>query len=70
VRIKQSSLTKSLLEQIQARLAARDFHPRAKEYTFGSFFDERLDRFVIATDASADVMEPLLRAYPNAIALR
>ena len=68
-RLERLTITAATVDAIKDELAARDFSPSARKYSYGGYLDLESGRFVLTTDAPAAVTDQLTEDHP-AIDLR
>ena len=68
-RLERLTITGATVDAIKDELAARDFSPSAKKYSYGGYLDLESGKYVLTTDAPAAVTDQLTEDHP-AIDLR
>ncbi len=67
VRVDKRSITRPAIDAILARIAERSWHPAAKQYAYGFFYDARCGVIHLGTNAPREVVLKLLQDYPGMI---
>ena len=64
-RLERLTITGATVDAIKDELAARDFSPSAKKYSYGGYLDLESGKFVLTTDAPAAGHRPAHRGPPR-----
>jgi hypothetical protein len=67
VRVEKRSITRPTIDAILARIAERSWHPAAKQYVYGFYYDLRCGVIHLDTNAPREVVLKLLQDYPGMI---
>jgi hypothetical protein len=70
VRVEQSTLSAATVAAFRDAVEARDFHPSADDYSYGSYVDLAEDVIVLGTDAPDGVVAPLVADFGDAVEVR
>ena len=67
VRFERRNITRTQIDMINQRIIGLAWHPEASRYAYGFDYDLRRGVFDIRTNAPAQVISPLISAYPGLI---
>ncbi|WP_090069581.1 hypothetical protein [Lentzea flaviverrucosa] len=69
VEVRISRFTTELVEHLQEVAGTRAGNGISENYAFVSFYSAELDKYLIQSDAPAEVLEPIVAAHPGKVAV-
>jgi hypothetical protein len=69
-RVERRDVAREAVDRFQARIAERNFHPRAADHAYGSWLDLTSGVMVVETDAPDDVVDELVAGFPGPVEVR